>query len=623
MMQQQYPVPPWMFPAVQNAESGGNPNAVSPVGAMGPMQVMPQTAADPGFGVQPAQDNSPQELQRVGNDYLGAMMNRYHGNQQQALQAYNWGPGNVDKLLSGQIQPSQIPAETQAYVPKVMGQQPQILPQAFPPEMQYSQNTLQANDASPQSSKMNLMLEAESRGILPPDKLALLQEARNRGLVSGGQPQFPQSQSYTDRQTQFANQGFGQLGSSFNNLIADHTGDTNYAPLEDIMGMMGGVSNAFLAPVTAGVAGATRPIAKIFAGPDTQKEMTAGNYQKADKTAQDITNLGSVLFPFLGKGKSMPPETGGPWNGGPILNAPAGTMKTMMGDSSGLGGVTSDQMAAQKVIPSAAELRGGSSAMFEDAKNSPAALNPNISNAYADKASGLTPQTEGAKIVFGEPSAAEKVANNIQNLRDRPLTLQETQEIDSRLGQLAEDHFDKVKGDYDSEGTKYLQLQHHLRDTWENATESDVMGGKAAYDKVVQARDLWAAQSRMADIERLEKRASLSENPQSVIKNGAKSMLMNWRGTDEEKAAMEAATKTGVIGGALKLASSKAVDALVGAIAGSMGGPVGTAAGAATGAVIGKGATMAGNKLQSGRLTNVKSAIAQRPAVQSFKAGDQ
>jgi soluble lytic murein transglycosylase len=37
------------------------------------MQLMPGTAADPGFGVAPAKDGSPQENVRVGKDYLGAM----------------------------------------------------------------------------------------------------------------------------------------------------------------------------------------------------------------------------------------------------------------------------------------------------------------------------------------------------------------------------------------------------------------------------------------------------------------------------------------------------------------------------------------------------------------------
>jgi hypothetical protein len=75
----------------------------SPKGAMGEMQVVGPTAADPGFGVRPAAlgpDGKPtaDELARVGRDYLGAMTARYD-NPALVLAAYNAGPGKVDEWL--------------------------------------------------------------------------------------------------------------------------------------------------------------------------------------------------------------------------------------------------------------------------------------------------------------------------------------------------------------------------------------------------------------------------------------------------------------------------------------------------------------------------------------------
>lgn len=101
------------------AESSGNPNAVSPKGARGLMQLMPGTQDDPGYGVAPARDDSAAENVRVGSEYLAALQNKY-GNTPTALAAYNWGPGNVDNWLAQGADPNKLPAETRSYISKVL-----------------------------------------------------------------------------------------------------------------------------------------------------------------------------------------------------------------------------------------------------------------------------------------------------------------------------------------------------------------------------------------------------------------------------------------------------------------------------------------------------------------------
>lgn len=112
------------------AESGGKrygPDGkllTSPAGAQGEMQVMPGTNKDPGFGVKPAKDNSPEERARVGRDYLQAMLKRYDGDPAMAWAAYNAGPGRLDEaLMRAKASPTPgaswltfMPNETQAYV---------------------------------------------------------------------------------------------------------------------------------------------------------------------------------------------------------------------------------------------------------------------------------------------------------------------------------------------------------------------------------------------------------------------------------------------------------------------------------------------------------------------------
>jgi hypothetical protein len=106
--------------SVMTSESNGQAAAVSPKGASGTMQTMPGTLQNPGYGVQPAQNDSPAEKQRVGMDYLGAMQQRY-GNPTDALIAYNWGPQNTDKWIQNGRKPDQLPPATQNYVKTTLG----------------------------------------------------------------------------------------------------------------------------------------------------------------------------------------------------------------------------------------------------------------------------------------------------------------------------------------------------------------------------------------------------------------------------------------------------------------------------------------------------------------------
>lgn len=111
--------------AVIHVESRGDPNAVSSAGAKGRMQVMDDTNRDPGYGVRPAQNDSAEERERVGRDYLQALHRHYGGDTQKTLAAYNGGPGRVDQAIArarrtGGDWLDYMPAESRAYVPSVL-----------------------------------------------------------------------------------------------------------------------------------------------------------------------------------------------------------------------------------------------------------------------------------------------------------------------------------------------------------------------------------------------------------------------------------------------------------------------------------------------------------------------
>ena len=99
------------------SESGGDPNAVSPKGAMGRFQVMPATARDPGFGITPWAGGQ-HDLDRVGMEYRAKMQSRYGNNLPKMWGAYNAGPGAVDALIAkhGDDWLSHARRETRNYV---------------------------------------------------------------------------------------------------------------------------------------------------------------------------------------------------------------------------------------------------------------------------------------------------------------------------------------------------------------------------------------------------------------------------------------------------------------------------------------------------------------------------
>lgn len=90
----------------------------SPKGAKGEMQVLDGTNLNPGFGVKPAADNSPDERARVGRDYLDAMLKRYGGDPAKAWAAYNAGPGRVDAALKNAEKPVMVNASADPNAPK-------------------------------------------------------------------------------------------------------------------------------------------------------------------------------------------------------------------------------------------------------------------------------------------------------------------------------------------------------------------------------------------------------------------------------------------------------------------------------------------------------------------------
>jgi soluble lytic murein transglycosylase-like protein len=107
-----YGIDPALVLAVVDVESAFRPRAVSPKGAQGLMQLMPGTARE--LGVQDPFD--PGQNLDGGARHLRALLNKYQGDLEKALAAYNAGAGAVER--HGGVPPY---AETREYVRKVLG----------------------------------------------------------------------------------------------------------------------------------------------------------------------------------------------------------------------------------------------------------------------------------------------------------------------------------------------------------------------------------------------------------------------------------------------------------------------------------------------------------------------
>jgi soluble lytic murein transglycosylase len=125
-----YGLDPYMVAAVAKTESGYNPNAVSPDGAVGLMQLMPDTAdwitglSDYRGGHNPDL-TKPADSLELGACYLGYLVKKYDGATKPALAAYNAGQSTVDGWVASaggadSFETENIPyAETRGFVEKV------------------------------------------------------------------------------------------------------------------------------------------------------------------------------------------------------------------------------------------------------------------------------------------------------------------------------------------------------------------------------------------------------------------------------------------------------------------------------------------------------------------------
>lgn len=155
--------------AVMMQESGGNQKSVSHAGAIGLMQLMPGTAK--GLGVNP---HDPAQNADGGVRYLKQMLDEFGGNVNDALTAYNWGPGNMRKhIRNGRS--GAVPKEAREYATRVNGRMESLGKSAGSPSQASARSS-----PSPRLAALQSRLDAARKRDLEQAKKADLDSFLNQ-----------------------------------------------------------------------------------------------------------------------------------------------------------------------------------------------------------------------------------------------------------------------------------------------------------------------------------------------------------------------------------------------------------------------------------------------------------
>ena len=242
--------------------------------------------------------------------------------------------------------------------------------------------------------------------------------------------------------------------------------------------------------------------------------------------------------------------------------------------------IVTDATSGRTTQPKAAnadDLKALSNQTYAAAEAKGAPISQKHTDKFINDMNKSTPQTEAGKMLSGD-SPVTKIVERINTLKGRALSFKEAQEIDEFLGDKI-DEFTTL-GVVNKQGKKLLDIQTSFRDMMDNVPD-------AGFAELKAARKLWSAQARLRDLEKIVRRAEMTENPATSMKNGFKNLYHNksrMRGFDaQEKALIKRAAKSGVVGDLLGIAGSRlnpiiAMATGSGGVAGSMAAQAGSMA---------------------------------------------
>lgn len=577
--------------AVIRQESGGNPNALSPKGAAGVMQIMPETARNPGYGVTPLRNwdgvdprTAPVEEQiRFGNDYLNAMKNLHGGNVQLALASYNAGPGAVQQY--GGIPPYQ---ETQNYVQKVSqmaGQQPQFNNSA-PLDIQWDEQP------EPQQATNVPQLNIEWDIEMP----QTLGQKLKTG-IQGRQDQMQKSADAYVRGEQSMPETMAQQGLSFAANVPDALLTTagHFTPqfVKDAGKTVYDVGS-FLAANTIGqlpVPGREGNLAEEFpkdiqalATEDTRLARNARAVGQAVNLVPAAKTLDLLGDTAVAGGKTI---------------AKSPMVRNYIADETSTQGMRVAKATAKANQKTAADMGKLVRESYDEAAYLNERFTPEqVGNQVDSRISQIKPKPG----VNGKLTTEEKdLINQLQELegyKGKNLTLDDIDRLDKQLRQKINKFVDTRTGELDPNGRTLYLLQKDLRAIVDKA---DTAGNNA----LMNGKNFYRAQKMMEDLDAVAERASMTTNPGKALQAGYRNLyndkdrISGW--PDEVKDALKKAATPNGLDEALDFFGSR-LPAIIGLGTGNL-------PGAATAHVAGMAARGAKEAVIAGRGAKVQQTI--------------
>jgi hypothetical protein len=357
-----------LSPAVMQAESGGNPNAVSPKGARGLYQLMPATYKEiakeiglPANGI-----DNPTYNKIAGEYYIKKNGQKYDNNPVLTLAGYNYGPGATDKAIKRagledkpvseitypEIQ-QYLPKETKNYVQKVLGllgpqeAQAEEMPTAQPTQVQGGGTVVDLREGSGPLSAEEQALRLQQNQAQPEAVTPVIQEqaptpgvlgllGRGATAVGGAIRDIPSGlKAIANDPAGAASAAMDGLSFGWADEVLDASGLGSAQYKEDVARFQKANPGTSVAMGIAG--GLINPASRLYKGASLLKSVALGSAENAAyKAGSADTSKGESRIVAGIKGGGQGLVYGGLIGGGLKLAQKAGQAGKLISDKSGL-----------------------------------------------------------------------------------------------------------------------------------------------------------------------------------------------------------------------------------------------------------------------------------------------